>query len=106
MKAEVISIGTELTTGQNLDTNARWVSLRLAAVGVPVAFHTTVGDDLDDNVAAFRIALGRADLVISTGGLGPTQDDLTREALAAVAGVELIEDPGSVEHIRGMFARR
>jgi nicotinamide-nucleotide amidase len=106
MKAEVVSVGTELTTGQNLDTNSRWLSLRLAALGVPVGFHTTVGDDLDDNVAVFRTALGRADLVIATGGLGPTQDDLTREALAAVAGVELVEDPASVEHIREMFARR
>jgi nicotinamide-nucleotide amidase len=106
MKAEVVSVGTELTTGQNLDTNARWLSLRLAALGVPVGFHTTVGDDLDDNVAVFRTALGRADLVVATGGLGPTQDDLTREALAAVAGVELVEDPASVEHIREMFAKR
>jgi nicotinamide-nucleotide amidase len=106
MKAEVVSIGTELTTGQNLDTNARWLSLRLAAIGVPVAFHTTVGDDLDDNVAVFRTALARTDLVLTTGGLGPTQDDLTREALAAVAGVELVEDPASVEHIREMFAKR
>ena len=106
MKAEVVSIGSELTSGQNLDTNARWLSLRLAGIGVPVGFHTTVADDLDDNVAAFRIALGRADLVVATGGLGPTQDDLTREALARVAGVDLVEDPASLAHIREMFARR
>src|SRR5207302_2124456 len=106
MKAEILSIGSELTSGQNLDTNSQWLSLRLAEVGIPVGFHTAVSDDLSDNVACFRAALDRADLVIATGGLGPTQDDLTREALAAAAGVELVEDPGSVEHIRAMFAKR
>src|SRR3954449_4890106 len=89
MKAEIISIGSEITSGQNLDTNSQWLSRRLAEIGIPVGFHTTVADDLADNVAAFRIACGRADLVIATGGLGPTQDDLTREAIAAAAGVEI-----------------
>jgi nicotinamide-nucleotide amidase len=106
MKAEVLSIGSELTTGQNLDTNSQWLSRRLAEAGIPVGFHTTVADDLADNIACFRIACGRADLVIATGGLGPTLDDLTREALAAVAGVELAEDPASLDHIRGLFAAR
>lgn len=106
MRAEIVSVGSELTSGQNLDTNARWLSLRLAGLGVPVAFHTTVADDLADNIAVFRQALERADLVLCTGGLGPTQDDLTREALAAVAGVELTEDPASLDHIQQMFARR
>ncbi len=106
MKAEILSIGTELTSGQNLDTNSQWLSRQLAEMGIPVGFHTTVSDDIDDNVAAFRIATERADIVIATGGLGPTQDDLTREAIAAVAGVELIEDVGSLEHIRQMFAVR
>ena len=87
MKAEIISIGSEITSGQNLDTNCQWLSRRLAEIGIPVGFHTTVADDLADNVAVFRIACARADLVIATGGLGPTQDDLTREVLAAVAGV-------------------
>ena len=106
MKCEILSIGSELTSGQNLDTNSQWLSRRLAEMGVPVGWHTTIADDLSDNVAAFRIALDRSDLVIITGGLGPTQDDLTREALAMVAGVELTEDPGSVEHIQQMFAKR
>src|SRR5580704_15978060 len=106
MKAEIISIGRELTSGQNLDTNSQWLSRRLAEMGIPVGFHTTVADNLADNVDCFRKALERADLVVVTGGLGPTQDDLTREALAQVAGVELVEDPASVEHIREMFARR
>ncbi|MCE9567494.1 MAG: competence/damage-inducible protein A [Planctomycetes bacterium] len=106
MKAEILSIGSEITSGQNLDTNCQWLSRRLAEIGVPVAFHTTVADDLADNIAVFRTACERADLVISTGGLGPTQDDLTREVIAAVAGVPLEEDPVSLEHIKGMFTKR
>jgi nicotinamide-nucleotide amidase len=106
MKVEIISIGTELTSGQNLDTNCQWLSRRLAEIGVPVAFHTTVADDMADNVAVFALATQRADLVISTGGLGPTQDDLTREAIAAVRGVPLVEHAESLAHIREMFTRR
>src|SRR5688572_11895205 len=106
MKAELISIGTELTTGQNLDTNTQWLSLRLAEIGIPVGWHTTVGDDLEVNIATFRCAAARASLMLITGGLGPTQDDLTREALAAAAGVELRFHAESFEQIRRMFASR
>lgn len=106
MKCEIISIGSELTSGQNLDTNSQWLSRRLAEIGIPVGWHTTIADDLDDNVAAFRIATQRAELVLASGGLGPTQDDLTREAIARAAGVELTFDPVSLEAIRQMFARR
>ncbi len=106
MKAETIAIGSELVSGQSLDTNSQWISLRLAAQGIPTRFHTTIGDDLAENVQAFRHALERADLVILSGGLGPTQDDLTREALAAVSGQPLVEDAASLEAIAAMFARR
>lgn len=106
MKAEILSIGSELTSGQNLDTNSQWLSKQLAGIGIPVGFHTTVADDLADNIECIRTAAQRADLVLITGGLGPTQDDLTREALAAVAGVELEEDPVSLDRIRAMFAAR
>jgi nicotinamide-nucleotide amidase len=106
MKCEILSIGSELTSGQNLDTNCQWLSRRLAELGIPVGWHTTVADDLDDNVAAFRIAAGRTQLVLATGGLGPTQDDLTRDALARAAGVELVFHEESFEQIRQMFARR
>src|SRR5215203_5286731 len=82
MIAEIISIGSELVSGQGLDTNSQWLSRALGGVGISVHFHTTLGDDLDENVAAFRVAISRADLVLMTGGLGPTQDDLTRDALA------------------------
>ncbi len=106
MKAEILSIGTEITSGQNLDTNGQWLSKRLAALGIPVGFHTTVADDFDDNLAVFQIALNRADVVLCTGGLGPTLDDLTREVLAKLAGVELVEDVESLEFIRGLFKKR
>jgi nicotinamide-nucleotide amidase len=106
MKAEILSIGTELTTGQNLDSNSQWLSLRLAEIGIPVGWHTTIADDLQDNIAAFRIASARAGLVISTGGLGPTLDDLTREAVAKAVGVELVFHEPSFQHIQEMFARR
>ncbi len=106
MKAEVISIGSELVSGQSLDTNSQWISRSLAALGVPARFHTTISDDLEENIQAFRFASERADLIVMTGGLGPTQDDLTREALARAVGVSLVEDPGSLEAIAAMFARR
>lgn len=106
MKAEIISIGSELTSGQNLDTNSQWLSRRLAEMGISVGWHTTLADDLGDNVAAFRIAGQRARLVLISGGLGPTQDDLTREALAQMAGVELVFDAESFRQIEAMFARR
>ncbi len=103
MKTEIISIGSELTSGKNLDTNSQWLSRRLAEIGIPVGWHTTVADDLAANTEAFRIASARAALVIITGGLGPTQDDLTREALAAAAGVELVLHQESLEHIAAIF---
>ncbi len=106
MKAEIISIGSELTSGQNLDTNAQWLSQRLAEIGIAVGWHTTIADDLEDNVAAFRIAADRAGLILATGGLGPTQDDLTRDALAQAAGAKLILHPESLERIELMFSSR
>jgi len=106
MHAEIISVGTELTSGQNLDTNSQWLSLQLAALGIPVSFHTTVSDNLDDNIAAVRVAIARCGLVIITGGLGPTLDDLTREALAKVASVELTFDQSVFDQIQEMFHSR
>jgi nicotinamide-nucleotide amidase len=106
MKSEIVSIGSELTSGQNLDTNSQWLSRRLAEIGVPVGWHTTIADDLDANIDAFRIAAGRASLVLITGGLGPTQDDLTREALARAAGVELVFHHDLFDGIAEMFRRR
>src|SRR5438094_4962848 len=106
MKTELISIGSELTSGQNLDTNSQWLSRRLAEMGIAVGWHSTIADDLAINIDAFRIATQRAALVIATGGLGPTQDDLTREVLAQVAEVELVLHEQSLDQIRQMFTRR
>src|SRR5262245_61807010 len=106
MRAEIIAIGDELTSGQRLDTNSQWLSERLGEIGIPVAFHTTVGDDLEDNITVFRTAIERAEVVVASGGLGPTADDLTRDAVAAAAGVELYEDAAALAHIQNLFARR
>lgn len=106
MNAEIISIGDELTSGQRLDTNSQWLSQRLGEMGIAVRYHTTVADDLEANVGAFRLAAGRADIVVATGGLGPTADDLTREALAGMLGVELELNQSELDHIRSLFAHR
>jgi nicotinamide-nucleotide amidase len=106
MLAEVISIGDELTSGQRLDTNSQWLAERLGELGVATLYHTTVGDDLAANIRVFREAIDRADVVVVTGGLGPTADDLTREAVAQTAGVELELDVASLEHISKLFERR
>lgn len=106
MQAETIAIGTELTTGAKLDTNSQWLSLELSAVGIPVSFHTTVADSLEANVLVFQHAIERADIVLITGGLGPTLDDLTRDALAALMGAPLVLHEPSLEQIKEMFSRR
>jgi nicotinamide-nucleotide amidase len=105
-QAEIIAVGSELTSGASLDTNSQWLSRRLADAGIVVRRHTAVADDLEDMLAAFRQAAGRSDVLIITGGLGPTLDDLTRQALAALANVELTLDEPSLEHLRGFFASR
>ncbi|MBS0209593.1 MAG: CinA family nicotinamide mononucleotide deamidase-related protein [Planctomycetes bacterium] len=106
LRAEIVSIGDELTSGQRLDTNSQWLSQRLGEIGVPVVAHVTVADDRAANVEVFRQAVARAEIVIATGGLGPTADDLTREVLAEVAGVPLELDPAQLEHIQRIFSRR
>jgi len=104
--AEVIAVGDELTCGERTDTNSAWISRRLTELGIPVRFHTTVGDDLPRIAAAIRGALERADVVVLSGGLGPTADDLTRDGLAQALGRPLILDPDLLEHIEQLFARR
>jgi nicotinamide-nucleotide amidase len=106
MHAEIISIGDELISGQTLDTNSQWISRRLNELGIPVLFHVTVGDDLEANITVFREAFRRADIVVATGGLGPTADDLTRESLARATGRKLVRDNKTLEQIRQLFARR
>ena len=106
MRCELVAVGTELLLGQVVDTNSVWMAERLAASGIDCHFHTSVGDNVDRIVSAFRIALDRADAVIVCGGLGPTQDDITREAIAAVMGVPLERDEAVLDRIRSMFAAR
>ncbi|MEI7854906.1 MAG: competence/damage-inducible protein A [Planctomycetota bacterium] len=106
MKAEIISIGSELTSGKNLDTNSQWLSIQLAAMGIPVGWHTTIADDFDANLQAFDIASQRAELVIASGGLGPTQDDLTREVLAKLISRPLEFHQPSWDTIVEMFTKR
>ena len=106
MHAEIIAIGDEITSGQSLDTNSQWLSQRLEELGIRVLYHSTVGDELQPCTDVFRRAIERSDLVVVTGGLGPTADDLTRESLALAAGRPLQLDPEAQEYIRAIFARR
>ena len=99
MRVEVVAVGTELLLGQILDTNSSWVGEQLALAGLDSYFQTKVGDNLDRIADVLELALSRSDAVICTGGLGPTQDDLTREAIAKVMGVELEEDEEMAERI-------
>ncbi len=106
MRCEVVAVGSELLLGQINDTNSSWIGQELAAVGLDSYFQTKVGDNLDRMVSVIELALRRSDAVICTGGLGPTQDDITRDAIAAVMGVELELDEELVTKIESMFALR
>ncbi len=106
MRCEVVAVGTELLLGQVVDTNSAWIGEQLALAGIDSHFQVKVGDNQARIVAAIRAALARSDAVICCGGLGPTQDDITREAIAVVMGVELRRDEGIAEVIRAMFSSR
>ena len=106
MKCEVVAVGTELLLGQIVDTNSSWIGEQLALAGIDSHFQTKVGDNLGRMTVALEQALDRSDAVIVCGGLGPTPDDITREAIAAVMGVELCRDEAVAERIRSMFYRR
>ena len=106
MHAEIIALGDEITSGQLLDSNSQWLSLRLEEMGIRVLYHTTVGDQLDAITNVFRRAIERADVIITTGGLGPTADDLTRQAIADATGRELVMNDEALAHVRRIFARR
>ena len=101
-----MAVGTELLLGQIVDTNSSWIGEQLALAGIDSHFQTKVGDNLPRMAAALEQALERSEAVIVCGGLGPTPDDITREAIAAVMGVELRRDEAVVERIRAMFYRR
>ncbi len=104
--AEIAAIGSELLLGQIVDTNSAWMAQRLTALGVNLFFKTVVGDNPGRMREVITRAWERSDVVITSGGLGPTQDDLTREVIAEVAGRELVLDPRLLEEVRERFRRR
>ena len=106
MRCEVVAVGTELLLGQVVDTNSAWIGEHLAGLGIDSYYQTKVGDNLDRICAVLRTAVARNEFVVVCGGLGPTPDDITRDALAAVMGVELRRDPELVERISAKFWRR
>ena len=106
MRCEVVAVGTELLLGQVVDTNSAWLGEQLALAGIDRTHGQTVGDNLERIVDALELALSRADAVIVCGGLGPTQDDITRDAIAAVMGVPLETDDEVADRILERFASR
>lgn len=105
MRAELVAVGSELLMPLRQETNGQAITARLLEIGIEVAARVVVADDIELVAGAFRAALGRADLVISTGGLGPTEDDLTREGLAAALGLAMRRDAGILDMLRERFAR-
>ncbi|MDR9854617.1 competence/damage-inducible protein A [Paenibacillus sp. VCA1] len=106
MKAEIIAVGTELLLGQILNTNAQYLSRELASMGIDVYFQTVVGDNMGRLRHAIELAAERADILLLTGGIGPTQDDLTKDALAAALGCSLHIDPPAMEQVERFFTSR
>jgi nicotinamide-nucleotide amidase len=104
VRSAVVAVGDELLLGDIVNGNAAWLGAQLAAVGAPVVHSSAVGDDVARIVTALRRAMADAEVVVVTGGLGPTVDDLTRDALAAVAGVPLDREPALEDRLRGQFA--
>ena len=105
-KASIISVGNELLSGQTIDTNASWLSRKLFSIGIPVVSSYTVADDIDSIVRALKLARGDADLVLVTGGLGPTDDDLTRQAFAKFLKVDLQLQNELLQKIQDFFTSR
>ncbi|MDG1988493.1 MAG: CinA family nicotinamide mononucleotide deamidase-related protein, partial [Acidimicrobiales bacterium] len=106
MRCEIVAVGTELLLGQIVDTNSAWIGEQLALAGIDCHRHTSVGDNRDRMLAAMGEALERSDAVIVTGGLGPTQDDITRDVIAELLGVELVRDESLVARIEAVFGGR
>src|SRR5215212_8169548 len=104
MKAEIISVGTEILLGEIIDTNAAYIASRLPALGIDLYFKHVVGDNLQRLADTISRARDEADLVICTGGLGPTEDDLTREAIAQTMGETPLVDAKLEADLRALFA--
>ncbi len=106
MRCEVVAVGSELLLGQITDTNSSWIGQELAAVGIDSHYQTKVGDNLGRMVEVISHALRRSDAVITTGGLGPTQDDITRDAIAQIMGTELVVDEAVMDRIAEIWGSR
>src|ERR1700704_3013336 len=106
MQACIIAVGSEMLTPFRVDTNSLFVTEHLNTIGIDVRMKTVVGDDVTELAAIVRGALEWADVVVMTGGLGPTEDDLTRDAVARVLGVSMSENEAVVSRIRERFAKR
>jgi nicotinamide-nucleotide amidase len=106
MKAEIISVGTEILLGEIVDTNSQYLASRLPAIGLDLYHQSTVGDNLERLTEAIERALLRSDVVLMTGGLGPTEDDLTREAIAEALGEEIFVDADAEKRLRAFFSAR
>src|SRR5260370_13870923 len=104
--AEIIAVGSELLGSTRMDTNSLYVWQRLSEIGIDLHVKSVVGDERDDLANVFREALERADVVVLTGGLGPTDDDLTRDVVSDVLGLPMTIDDAIVTKIRARFARR
>ena len=106
MRCEIVAVGTEILLGQIVDTNSAWIAERLADAGIDCHFQTVVGDNPERMLEVLAAGVKRSEALIVTGGLGPTQDDLTREVVAELMGVELVRDTEIVERIEGRFSSR
>ncbi len=106
MRAEIISIGTEILLGDIQDTNSRFIAQRLPALGIDLYYMHQIGDNQQRLSDLIRTAMDRSDLVMLTGGLGPTEDDVTRDAIATAVGETAFVVPELEEHLRAFFARR
>lgn len=104
-KVEILSVGTELLMGQIANTNAQYISQRLPEIGLGVFYHSVVGDNPERLSECLLLALSRSDIIITTGGLGPTQDDLTKEIIAKTLGLQMILDEKSAAYIREYFSK-
>ena len=104
MNAEILCVGTELLHGDIVNTNAQYISKKLAEIAIDVHYQSVVGDNPDRIKKSFGVAFQRADIVVCTGGLGPTQDDITKEVLAQYFGVEMVYDEESYQHVKKMYS--
>ncbi|MEA4847378.1 MAG: competence/damage-inducible protein A [Clostridiaceae bacterium] len=103
MRSEIIAVGTELLLGNIVNTNARYLSQKLADLGIDVYYHVVVGDNMQRLIGAVKTSLERSDLVITSGGLGPTEDDITKEGVSEALGLKLLPDEECIKKIEGIF---